>query len=47
MVNYLYDLENVEKNHEKFVVDKQMNASQSLRKKFFKAKSQKKRSVPN
>ena len=34
MVNYLYDLEEVEKNHEKYVLDKKINASKKLLKNF-------------
>ena len=36
MVNYLYDINNVEKNHEKFVLDKELNASKNLIKQFSK-----------
>ena len=39
MVNYLYDINNVEKNHEKFVIDKQINASKNLLKQFSKLKN--------
>jgi len=39
MVNYLYDINNVEKNHEKFVLDKEMNASKNLLKQFSKLKN--------
>ena len=34
MVNYLYDLEEVEKYHEKYVIDKKINASKKLLKEF-------------
>ena len=37
MVNYLYDLEEVEKNHEKYVVDKKINTSKRLLKESQKA----------
>ena len=36
MVNYLYNLEDVEINHEKYVVDKKINTSKSLEKEFIK-----------
>lgn len=36
MVNYLYNLEEVEMNHEKYVVDKKINTSKSLEKEFIK-----------
>ena len=36
MVNYLYNLEEVELNHEKYVVDKKINTSKSLEKEFLK-----------
>ena len=36
MVNYLYNLEEVEINHEKYVVDKKINTSKSLEKEFIK-----------
>ena len=36
MVNYLYNLEEVELNHEKYVVDKKINTSKSLEKEFIK-----------
>ena len=36
MVNYLYNLEDVEINHEKYVVDKKINTSKSLDKEFLK-----------
>ena len=36
MVNYLYNLEKVEMNHEKYVVDKKINTSKSLEKEFIK-----------
>jgi len=36
MVNYLYNLEEVELNHEKYVVDKKINTSKSLEKEFVK-----------
>ena len=36
MVNYLYNLEEVEINHEKYVVDKKINTSKSLEKEFMK-----------
>ena len=36
MANYLYDLNNVEKNHEKYVIDKKINASKPLLKDFSK-----------
>ena len=39
MVNYLYDINNVEKYHEKFVLDKQINASKNLLKQFSKLKN--------
>ena len=34
MVNYLYDLEEVEKYHEKYVLDKKINTSKKLLKQF-------------
>ena len=37
MVNYLYDLNDVEKNHEKYVVDKKINTSKKLLKEFQKS----------
>ena len=36
MVNYLYNLEEVELNHEKYVIDKKINTSKSLEKEFIK-----------
>ena len=36
MVNYLYNLEEVEINHEKYVIDKKINTSKSLEKEFIK-----------
>ena len=39
MVNYLYDINNVEKNHEKFAVDKEIIASKNLLKQFSKLKN--------
>ena len=36
MVNYLYNLEEVELNHEKYVVDKKINTSKNLEKEFIK-----------
>ena len=36
MVNYLYNLEEVELNHEKYVVDKKINTSKRLEKEFVK-----------
>ena len=36
MVNYLYNLEEVEINHEKYVIDKKINTSKSLEKEFVK-----------
>jgi len=36
MVNYFYNLEEVEINHEKYVVDKKINTSKSLEKEFIK-----------
>ena len=36
MVNYLYNLEEVELNHEKYVVDKKINTSKSLEKELIK-----------
>ena len=36
MVNYLYNLEEVEINHEKYVVDKKINTSKNLEKEFIK-----------
>ena len=37
MVNYSYDLNEVEKNHEKYVVDKKINTSKKLLKEFQKS----------